>query len=149
MKTDLVVGAYVFDKDKVLLIHHKKRNTWLPVGGHIEKDETTDHAIRREVKEETGLDIELLNHSDVRISGTTVENLASPFYVNVHNVGDHNHCCFFYLAKALNPTQLKINNELNNAEWFTEGMLLEGRVPDDVCDIGLKAFDEYRKIRNP
>ncbi|MCX6709315.1 MAG: NUDIX domain-containing protein [Candidatus Woesearchaeota archaeon] len=55
MKTDLVVSAYIFNQDKVLLIHHKKLNLWLPVGGHIDKDETPDEAILREIKEETPL----------------------------------------------------------------------------------------------
>ena len=59
MKTDLVVAGYIFSKDKVLLIHHKKLDLWLPVGGHIEKNETPDEALLREIKEEIGIDVRI------------------------------------------------------------------------------------------
>jgi len=40
----------------VLLIHHQKIGKWLQPGGHIEPDDLSlEHAIRREVEEETGL----------------------------------------------------------------------------------------------
>ncbi len=100
MKTDLVIGAFLFHNSKVLLIHHKKLNLWLPPGGHIEKDETPDDAVKRELKEELGLDVELLNRNDVPHGGNIIRQLAVPFYVNVHRVGDHDHCCFFYLCKC-------------------------------------------------
>ena len=57
MKIDLDVAGYIFDGEKVLLVHNKKLDLWLPVGGHIEKDETPDDALLREVKEETGLEL--------------------------------------------------------------------------------------------
>lgn len=50
MKTDLVIGAFLIHNNKVLLIHHKKLNLWLPPGGHIEKNETPDDAVKREFK---------------------------------------------------------------------------------------------------
>jgi 8-oxo-dGTP diphosphatase len=49
----------VFARDpqgRVLLIRHKRLDTWLPVGGEIEAGETPLEAARRELKEETGLD---------------------------------------------------------------------------------------------
>ena len=69
MKTDLVVSGYIFHNDKVLLIHHAKLDKWLPVGGHIDENETPDQALRREVKEETNLDIEILNQSSLPVTG--------------------------------------------------------------------------------
>ncbi|MCR4280214.1 MAG: hypothetical protein NUV82_02175 [Candidatus Komeilibacteria bacterium] len=40
MKTDLVVAGYIFHQNKVLLVHHTKLGLWLPVGGHIDANET-------------------------------------------------------------------------------------------------------------
>ena len=40
-------------------MHHKKLDVWLYPGGHVEDTETPDEALVREVKEETGLDIEI------------------------------------------------------------------------------------------
>lgn len=148
MKTDLVVAVYAFNKDKLLLIHHKKLNLWLPPGGHIEKDETPDDACIREFEEETNLNIRLLHDSIILKSGNTLRNLAIPFYCNVHNVGDHDHSCSYYLAEILNPEELDPNlKEVHGIEWFSEKDLSQERVPADVRSIGLRAFELYNKPR--
>src|SRR3989344_4366051 len=98
MKTDLVVGGYIFKDNKVLLIHHKKLDLWLPPGGHIEENEIPDNALRREIREEVGINVHILNTPDIPCNGAVKRILAVPFHVNVHSVGDHDHCCFFYLC---------------------------------------------------
>lgn len=65
MKTDLVIAGYIIHQNKVLLIHHRKLNLWLPVGGHIDENETPDQALLREIKEEISIDVEILNQSDM------------------------------------------------------------------------------------
>ena len=57
MKTDLVVAGFIFFENKVLLVHHKKLDLWLPVGGHIKKNETPDGALLREIKEKTKINV--------------------------------------------------------------------------------------------
>lgn len=143
MKTDLVVAGYISHQDKVLLIHHRKLDLWLPVGGHIDENETPDQALLREIKEEVNIDVEILNENDIPLAGNVKQNLATPFCVNVHSVGDHDHCCFFYICKALDPERLKINKELKAFEWFTKDDLSKDYVPDDVKNQCLKAFEIY------
>ena len=41
---------------RVLLVHHRKLDLWLPVGGEVEPGETPQEAARRECIEETGFD---------------------------------------------------------------------------------------------
>jgi len=147
MKTQLVVAGYIIYDNKVLLIHHKKLDLWLPVGGHIEENEVPDDALIREIKEETGLDIEILNQSNLPMEGNIKRSLAIPFYVNVHNVGDHDHCCLFYLCKPKNPEQLKINKELKDARWFTKEELNQSHIPVDVRNIALRAFEMFEKLQ--
>lgn len=140
-KVDLVVAGLIAHEDKVLLIHHKKLNKWLPPGGHINENETPDDALEREIKEELNLDIEIMNEKGTIITGSIIKHLASPFYVNVHNVGDHNHCCFFYVCKPKNLNKLSINkSELKKYRWFSHGDLNKGDVPEDVRNISSKAF---------
>ena len=146
MKTDLVVAGYIIRENKVLLVHHRKLDLWLPVGGHIDKDETPDQALIREIKEEIGIDVEILNKSNMPLNGNIKCNLAIPFYANVHSVGDHDHCCLFYVCKAINPEKLMINNELKNFDWFTAEDLNKKPVPPDVKNQCLKAFELFNQV---
>lgn len=64
VETDyLVVAGAVVEKDgKIILVQEAKqpaRELWNTPAGHIEKGESPLEAAKREVKEETGLDIEI------------------------------------------------------------------------------------------
>jgi 8-oxo-dGTP pyrophosphatase MutT (NUDIX family) len=149
MKTDLVVAGFLVHAGKVLLIHHKKINQWIPAGGHIEGDETPDDTVIREFKEELNLDVEILNRNDIPMKGKIVRNLAMPFYVNVHNVGDHDHCCFFYLLVSKDVSKLKIKeDELIACRWFSEEELDKTDILPDVRAIAKKAFVLYKKLND-
>lgn len=148
MKTDFVVAGYIFYNDHVLLIKHKKLGLWLPVGGHIDKDETPDEALLREIKEETNMDVRILGSNGISPDGNVKKNLAVPFHANVHSVGDHDHCCFFYLCRALNPKKLKTNNEIDGFRWYSRSELKGREIPVDVRNIGMRAFEIFEKL-NP
>ena len=56
------VGAVVLDGDRVLLVkraHEPLKGEWSVPGGAVDVGETLEEAIRREVREETCLDIEV------------------------------------------------------------------------------------------
>jgi ADP-ribose pyrophosphatase YjhB (NUDIX family) len=74
------VAAIVFDyKGKVLLLKHVLRTTagWGLPGGFINKGEQPESAIRREIHEETGLELENLEIFLVRTMGQHIEILFS------------------------------------------------------------------------
>ena len=146
MRTQLVVTGYLFHDDKLLLIHHKKLNLWLPVGGHIEKDETPDQALLREIKEEVGLDVEILAQSRIQRAGNTHTICATPFHVSVHSVGDHDHCSLFYLCVVKNPESLSLNKEVLNYQWVSASELEQEYIPKDVQQIGKYAFTLLKNI---
>ena len=57
------VRVIIFDEDnRILLVkqHHEDKDIWMVPGGGIEDGESATQAAVREVKEETGLDIEVL-----------------------------------------------------------------------------------------
>ncbi len=147
MKTDLVVAGYLIHENKVLLIHHKKLKLWLPPGGHVEPNEIPDDAVKREFKQELDLDIELLGRNDVAEGGNIKRQLALPFYANVHSVGDHDHCCFYYLCRLRSSAKVDLNkNELEGFAWFSPAELNKKGVPADVRSIALKALDTMNKL---
>lgn len=49
------VAVFARYQDQILLIHHHRLGTWLPVGGELEPGETPAEAALRELREETGL----------------------------------------------------------------------------------------------
>jgi 8-oxo-dGTP diphosphatase len=49
------VAIFCRHQGEVLLIHHRRLDAWLPIGGEIEPGETPLEAARRELHEETGL----------------------------------------------------------------------------------------------
>jgi len=56
----LGVGALIFDGDRILMAQRGKpplKGLWSLPGGLVETGETLDAAVRREVREETGLEI--------------------------------------------------------------------------------------------
>ena len=69
MQADLVVKGIIFNRslDKILLLQRSYddptgANTWENAGGNMERGERPEEAIKREVREETGLtDIEVRN----------------------------------------------------------------------------------------
>jgi len=140
MKTDLVVAGYIFNSNRVLLIHHKKLNLWLPPGGHIKENETPDNALKREVREEVGINIEILGKDNTTLEGNIKKILPVPFHMNVHSVKDHDHCCLYYLCKTENIQITQNKNELNGFGWFSQKELEQGKIPADVRTIGKTAF---------
>jgi 8-oxo-dGTP diphosphatase len=53
-----VTGVITDDRGRALLIQRRDNHHWEPPGGVLELDETIHDGLRREVREETGLDVE-------------------------------------------------------------------------------------------
>src|SRR3989344_1690207 len=93
-----VTTIFLVKDDKVLLTWNKNLQTWIPVGGHIEKGETPEEAVMREVKEELGCSFifypehYFLNNGSVKV--------INPFKVQVEKVPHHGyHINSIFLGK--------------------------------------------------
>jgi len=116
---DFVVDVFIVYQNKVLLIFHKKLQRWLPIGGHIELNENPDQALFREVEEECGLEIEVINSKPSIISEGT-NFLFTPAFLDVHNISEkHKHIGLYYFAKARSD-EFKFNKEEHDDIcWFS------------------------------
>lgn len=119
-KIDFVAAAYIVHDGKVLLIHHKKQNRWLPVGGHIELDEDSDQAIVREIEEEAGLRKEELIFIENRFPETDTKFLMMPQALDIHEITPgHRHICLSFFVKS-RTNKIRLNaEEHNQIRWFT------------------------------
>ncbi|MEK7499373.1 MAG: NUDIX domain-containing protein [Patescibacteria group bacterium] len=125
---DFVSVAYIVHNNKVLLADHKKYNTWLPVGGHIELREDPEQALLREVQEECGLTITLLGTRLPEISGDTTKPLTTPQHINIHDITEkHKHVVFVYYATSTSENCTLAEKEHRNLKWFTKKELDENQ----------------------
>lgn len=122
LEKHFTASALIIDNGKVLLLHHKKLGVWLYPGGHIEKNETPEQAVRREVEEETGLNIEIIGEKDSNLADIDVDVsiLYNPYVILCELVGNHYHNDIVYLCKISgNNQKIKYNkNESNDINFF-------------------------------
>ncbi len=73
MKYEYCCGAVVFNNNKVLIIKHKLGHVSFPKG-HIEGNESKKETAIREVKEETGIDIEIISDKEYFVQYPSSDN---------------------------------------------------------------------------
>src|SRR5258706_14168422 len=117
-KIDFTVAIFVVHDGKILLIHHRKLDKWLPLGGHIELDEDPEQAALREAREESGLDVELLGERPPTTSPGT-RALIAPRFLDIHRINDtHEHIGLIYWARLKNSDAIKLaTKEHHDIRW--------------------------------
>jgi len=96
---DFTVAIFVVHERKVLLVHHRKLDKWLPLGGHIELEEDPEQAALREAQEESGLDVELLGERPPTTEPGT-RALIAPRFLDIHRISaTHEHIGMIYWAR--------------------------------------------------
>lgn len=138
-KKHFTASALIIENGKVLLVHHKKLNVWLYPGGHIEDTENPDEALVREVKEETGLDIEVIGEKDESLADqeNDISVLHNPYVVLCEHVGDHYHNDLVYLCKISGS-----NRELQHAASESHGIRFFSK--EDLDSINL--FPNFKRL---
>ena len=122
-KIDFTVAIFVVHDGKILLIHHRKLNKWLPLGGHIELDEDPEIAAMREAKEESGLDVELLGERPPTTEAGT-RALIAPRFLDIHRINEtHEHIGMIYWARPKAGSVQLAQEEHHDIRWCSSGDL--------------------------
>ena len=103
------------DKTKVLMIHHNIYNSWAWVGGHADGCDDLLFVIKKEIKEETGInDVKLLSDGIYGLNVVTVDNHVRRGKI----VSSHLHFDVEYLFMADDSVHLQIKKDENSGvKW--------------------------------
>ena len=122
-KIDFTVAIFVVHDGRVLVIHHRKLDRWLPLGGHIELDEDPEQAALRETLEESGLDVELLGERPPT-TGPGTRALIGPRYLDIHRISDtHEHIGMIYFARPKGGRVTLAQAEHHDIRWCSAEQL--------------------------
>jgi 8-oxo-dGTP pyrophosphatase MutT (NUDIX family) len=143
---DFTVTIFVVKDGRILLIHHRKLNKWLPLGGHIELDEDPETAALREAREESGFEVELIGERPPTTEPGT-RALIAPRFLDIHKISDtHQHIGMIYWARPESGSMALAAEEHHNINWFTSEELdgLEPAMSNAVKWYCRKAIEEIR-----
>jgi ADP-ribose pyrophosphatase YjhB (NUDIX family) len=140
---DFTATTFVVDQGRTLLLHHRKLGMWLPPGGHIDPHELPDQAALREVREESGLEVELLESGYVL---GPVRVLPQPYCVLLEDIGPgHQHIDLIYFARVSGGTLAPAEREAHAARWYSWEDLGEPEIAEDIRELGRRAIESYQE----
>lgn len=120
--------VFVVTDDKpsrVLLVHHKKFDKWMPPGGHQEALENSYEAAIREVREETGIDITPFLPKPTQLY-MRASNIPLPDYILEEKIdahgeqAEHYHLDMIYVVRVPQQEATHAKSESHSIGWFTK-----------------------------
>lgn len=121
---------------KALLMHHRKLNMWVQLGGHCDGNSDVHAVALKEAQEESGIE-----HI----------NLVSPaiFDIDVHYIPEHKtvpahyHYDVRFLLQVMSDEMVVQNSESRGLEWFSYDDVL----PTESVSV-TRMFDKWKKLNS-
>lgn len=128
------VGAIVIDGDRVLLVERGREphiGRWSLPGGAVELGERLEDAVRREVREETGLTVDIDGVVEI------FERITRDAEARV----EYHYVLIDYACRVIGGT-LRAGDDASRAEWFPRDRLKDLRITEGTLPVIEKAFHE-------
>lgn len=133
----LGVGALIFDGDQILLVERGKdplKGYWSLPGGVLETGETLAEGVRREVREETGLEVEPLGV--VQIFERIIRDAAGE--------AEYHYVLIDYECRVIGGS-LRAADDVSRVEWVPRAKLAEFRITTGTLPVIEKGFRERER----
>ena len=141
--------VYVVEGGAVALHHHDRLGIRIPPGGHVDRDELPHEAGLREVREETGLDAELLDDTDA-VGAPDGRALPQPRHQMLYDIdvrdGEvaHQHVDHTYYATVDARTIDPAGDDEADPDawaWYDRSALATSDLDPDTVQFALEAID--------
>jgi len=128
------VGALILRRDSILLVERGKaplKGYWSLPGGMLETGEQLAEALRREVREETGLEVRPL----------AVVEIFERILRDAKGKAEYHYVLIDYLCKAVGG-KLAAASDASNAAWIRRRDLGKYRVTEGSLEVIERAFEK-------
>lgn len=134
----LGVGALIIEGDSILLVergHEPLKGWWSLPGGVVETGELLETAVRREVMEETGLEVDVVALVEV-FERIMPDHTGAPEY---------HYVLMDYLCRPTGGI-LCAADDASRVEWVKEDGIAELKITEGTPAVIAKAFRRYRQL---
>jgi ADP-ribose pyrophosphatase YjhB (NUDIX family) len=131
------VGALIFNRGRILMAQRGKeplKGWWSLPGGALEIGESLDAAVRREVLEETGLEIEPVR----------VFEIFERIMRDAEGRPEYHYVLIDYVCRITGGT-LRAGDDVCRVEWVRPEGLKELQITEGTLDLIEKAFRKRRR----
>jgi 8-oxo-dGTP diphosphatase len=133
------IGALIFHRGRILMAERGKeplKGWWSLPGGALETGETLDTAVRREVREETGLEVE----------PQRVFEIFERIMPDPQGVIEYHYVLIDYVCRITGGT-LCAGDDVARVEWMRENELATLRITEGTLAVIERAFRKRRKYK--
>jgi ADP-ribose pyrophosphatase YjhB (NUDIX family) len=131
------VGALIIDNGRILLVERGKdplKGYWSLPGGAVETGELLVDALRREVREETGLEVEVLHLLEIFERITKSDDGRTQYHFILID----------YICRPIGGA-LEASDDASRAEWFRPEEIAGLKITKGTPEFIAKAFDWIAK----
>lgn len=159
IKKHFAVSGFVVNRErtKLLMVYHKKLDTWVIPGGHLEANEYPADGAIREIFEETGINATVIDSSEFAFKGNEKESsIATPYAMLsefIPEKGDkpaHIHMDFIFVCIADEKIPRKRETEVADVKWMTWEEVLKSGTFKSIKEFARKRVgkNERTQIRD-